>query len=275
MSNTIPQDAYAIIIGAMKCGTSSLYKYLTQHPEICPAFTKEPEYFSENQGHKIQLNSYNDLWVYDHSVHKYVLEASTGYTKYPAEPNVAKKIYDYGISPKFIYIIRNPFDRIVSHYNYMQRNRLWHLRIDDRHLVNTSNYYLQLEQYRKYFPMRNILLLDFDELRDSPDQLLRRTYEFLGLASNYFPEEYEVHNPTHVVSKIEQSICISQLGAVLRYLPKPIKRVGKHLLRNVTPPAKRILTSAERETIYSKLKGSMSCLYHIYGFDAQKWGFDI
>lgn len=275
MSNTIPKDAYAIIIGAMKCGTSSLYKYLTQHPEICPAFTKEPEYFSENQGHKIQLNSYNDLWVYDHSVHKYVLEASTGYTKYPAEPNVAKKIYDYGISPKFIYIIRNPFDRIVSHYNYMQQNRLWHLRIDDRHLVNTSNYYLQLEQYRKYFPMRNILLLDFDDLRDSPDQLLRRTCEFLGLASNYSPEEYEVHNPTHVVSKIEQSICRSLLGAVLRYLPKPIKRVGKHLLRNVTPPAKRILTSAERETIYSKLKGSMSCLYHIYGFDVQKWGFDI
>lgn len=39
MPDPIPVDAYALIIGAMKCGTSSLYDYLQGHPEICPAVT--------------------------------------------------------------------------------------------------------------------------------------------------------------------------------------------------------------------------------------------
>ena len=100
----IPKDAYVIIIGAMKCGTSSLYDHLQKHPEICPAIAKEPEFFSENQSQKILAESYNELWSFDGSVHKYALEASTGYTKYPSEPKVPKNIFDYGINPKFIYI---------------------------------------------------------------------------------------------------------------------------------------------------------------------------
>jgi hypothetical protein len=86
MADRIPKDAYAIIIGSMKCGTSSLYSYLEGHPEICPAVGKEPEFFSENQAITVQVDNYS---VND-SVHKYALEASTGYTKYPSEPYVAK-----------------------------------------------------------------------------------------------------------------------------------------------------------------------------------------
>ena len=92
MADRIPKDAYAIIIGAMKCGTSSLYTYLEGHPEICPAVGKEPEFFSENQAITLQVDNYSDLWSFNESVHKYALEASTGYTKYPTEPNVAKNM---------------------------------------------------------------------------------------------------------------------------------------------------------------------------------------
>ena len=110
MTDRIPRDAYAIIIGSMKCGTTTLYSYLQGHPQICPSITKEPAFFTKNHPHAIQVDNYSDLWSYNESVHKYALEASTGYTKYPSEPNVAKNIYNYGIRPKFIYIIRNPFD---------------------------------------------------------------------------------------------------------------------------------------------------------------------
>ena len=92
MADRIPQNAYAMIICSMKCGTSSLYNYLQGHPEICPAIDKEPEFFSENQGHGVQVDNYSDLWSFNDSVHKYALEASSGYTKYPSEPNVPKNI---------------------------------------------------------------------------------------------------------------------------------------------------------------------------------------
>lgn len=46
----IPADAYLLIIGAMKCSTSSLFNYLAPHPSICPCITKEPEFFLNTSG---------------------------------------------------------------------------------------------------------------------------------------------------------------------------------------------------------------------------------
>src|SRR5262245_54570161 len=110
----IPPDAFVFIIGAMKSGTSSLFKYLQAHPEICAARIKEPEFFSESRPHKQNLARYEDIWDYDPRTHKYVLEASTGYTAYPMEQNVPENIVKYGIRPKFIYLMRDPFERIES-----------------------------------------------------------------------------------------------------------------------------------------------------------------
>lgn len=276
MADRIPRDAYAMIIGAMKCGTSSLYTYLQDHPEICPAITKEPEFFSENQSHGVvQVEHYSDLWSFDCSVHKYALEASTGYTKYPAEPRVPKNICDYGISPKFIYIIRNPFDRISSHFNYMQRNKSWLLNIADTHLIDTSNYFLQLEQYRKYFPIEDILILDFDELRDNPRLILKKTYQFLDLSHSHFPEDYKVMNPTPVETELENKLRRLKISILFSRVPNPLKKYIKKMLRRTFPSEKRILTDAEKEFVYKKLKEDMTSLHHIYGFDVRKWGFDI
>jgi Sulfotransferase domain len=225
----------------MKCGTSSLYSHLREHPEICPAIVKEPEFFSENQGHSLQVNKYSDLWDFDPSIHKYALEASTGYTKYPLELNVPRNIFSYGLRPKFIYIIRNPFDQISSHFDFMQKDSSWIVSVDSEHLINTSNYFLQLDQYRKYFPLEDILVLDFDELRDNPTLLLQRIYKFLNLSDSYFPKEYKVKNPTQIQSVFEKNLSKLKFGASwLGCMPTPLKQLGKSLLRRVSPPKKRV-----------------------------------
>jgi hypothetical protein len=276
MPARIPKDAYVIIIGAMKCGTSSLYSYLQNHPQIIPAVIKEPEFFSENQGHGFKVDNYSDLWHFDGSIHKYALEASTGYTKYPQEPNVPKNIFKYGISPKFIYIIRNPFDRIISHFNFMKRKGSWKSNIDDKHLISTSNYSLQLDQYRKYFPLEDLLILDFDELRDNPSQLLQKIYNFLHLSYNYFPEEYKVKNRTLIESKFERKLRDLKFHpAFFSYVPKPLKQTGKNLLYRISSPDKDILTDVERKFVYDELKEGMAILHDVYGFNVYKWGFDI
>lgn len=276
MPDKIPKDAYAIIIGAMKCGTSSLFSWLQEHPEICPAISKEPEFFSEHQEHGTPVERYEDLWSFDAAVHKYALEASTGYTKYPSEPNVPRKIYDYGIRPKFIYIIRNPYERIASHYNFMQKNETWRLDINDEHLINTSNYFLQLEQYRKYFPREDILILDFDELRDAPALILQKTYDFLGLTHDYFPAEYKAENPTPVQtqSRLEKRLKKLKFSALFGYVPGPLKQVGKSMLRKAAPPPKkRALMESEKRMVYEVLREDMANLQRVYGFDVRKWGF--
>ncbi|TFH85198.1 hypothetical protein EQG41_18555 [Billgrantia azerbaijanica] len=273
MSNTIPGDAHAMIIGAMKCGTSSLYDYLRGHPEICPSIIKEPEFFSEHQGHGVEVEDYHCLFSFDGAVHKYALEASTGYTKYPKESNVPKNIFEYGISPRFIYIIRDPFERIQSHFNYMRRNEKWSLDMVDDHLIDTCNYFLQLERYRRYFPIDDILVLDFDDLKRNPSGVLENVYDFLGLSHDYFPESYEVKNSTRPVSRIERGVKKLGVHQLLRPLPRTPRRVIKAALDKVLPAEKRKLTDAEREFVYSRLKDSMLGLNEVYGFDSRKWGF--
>lgn len=196
---TIPDDAYVMIIGAMKCATTSLYDYLNAHPAICPAACKEPEFFSENQSHGLSVARYQDLWSFDCQAHRYALEASTGYTKFPSEPNVARHIHDHGLWPYFIYVVRNPFDRIASHFNFMSDfDPDWDHAITDGHLIETSNYYLQLEQFRRYFPDDRIHVIDFDDMATQPQTVLKGVYDFLGLFPYYFPEAYEIRNaPRH------------------------------------------------------------------------------
>jgi len=283
MIKNIQAGSYALIIGAMKCGTSSVFNYLKGHPQICPSIVKEPEFFSENQWHGIEVENYHDLWPsYNPAVHKYVLEASTGYTKYPWETNVPRNISGYSINPKFIYIVRNPFDRIVSHFNFTaqsnKKNNTSHLQnvqIVDSHYINISNYFMQLEQYRKYFPVTQILILDFDDLNNNPAVLLKKIFEFLDVDPDYFPEEFEIRNPTRIIeSNLEKNLKQSKIGVYLNNIPGPLKKTGISLFRKLYPPEKRKLTDAEKDCIYHQLKESMAAFQQIYGFDASKWGFD-
>ena len=275
MNANIPTDKYTLIIGAMKCGTTSLYSYLQGHPQICPAKVKEPEFFSKSPSNAANnINHYQDLWDFNPIKHKYVIEASTGYTKYPMKKNVPKNIYNYGIQPKFIYIIRNPFDRIISHFNFMQKSDSWSLGICDSHLINTSNYYLQLEQFKPYFPVENFLVLDFDTLKDNPKSILSDVYNFLGLSHDYYPETYSVANETKLMSKVERKLKTSKSNALINILPGPIKTIGKAVLRRVAPPpTKRKLSDKETKLIYDALKDDMKKLNQTYKFDTKKWGF--
>lgn len=273
MADEIPRDAYAIIIGSMKCGTSSLYSYLANHPEICPCKVKEPEFFSEKQWHGKKVAYYHDLWTFDRSIHKYALEASTGYTKYPAEKNVPKNIHGYGILPKFIYIIRNPFDRIASHYNFKKEDDSWHLTIDHRHLIDTTNYFLQIEKFKQYFPIDDFLLLDFDELKEHPSRIMKRIYTFLNLSEIYYPANYEIKNPTRINSRFGKSINQTRLKYISNMLPHPMKIQIKKVLGWWYPPEKRELTDQEKENIFKELQKDMISLRDVYGFNVSKWGF--
>jgi hypothetical protein len=192
----------------MKSGTSTLFEVVSQRPAICPSRVKEPEFFINHQSHGVHVEDFESLFDYDPSIHTICLEASTGYSKYPSETNVPKRIKEYGLNPLFIYSVRNPFDRIESEYNfaYLNQKEWANFEILDLSVVFRSMYYLQLIEFTKWFPdASRYFIVDFDDIVFEPSELATRIFRWADL-----PEfKIEVPEPQTVTpprSSIEQTL---------------------------------------------------------------------
>ena len=104
-----------LIIGAAKAGTTGLFKYLQQHPEVFISPKKEIHYFDAN-------HDKGDEWYLDHfdqSDKKVLGEASPIYYFYPG---TLELIHAFDPTLRLIFLLRNPVDRAISHY-WMEFNR--------------------------------------------------------------------------------------------------------------------------------------------------------
>ena len=104
-----------IVIGAMKCGTNSLHRYLKLHPQICMSSTKEPNYFVEEKNYAEGIDWYQSLFK---DSTKALGECSTNYSKRPFFQGVAQRIQAVLPDVKLIYLLRDPVERIISHYRH-------------------------------------------------------------------------------------------------------------------------------------------------------------
>ena len=115
-----------LIIGTMKGGTTSLHRYLRQHPEVFMPERKELNFFlDEYAGPPIdppeERNWSRGITWYERQFagaerERAVGEASANYSRYPTYPGVAERIAEVVPQMKLIYLMRNPIDRVLSHY---------------------------------------------------------------------------------------------------------------------------------------------------------------
>ena len=80
----------------MKCATTSLFSYLAEHPAIAPSSVKEPEFFSEHQGHVARAARYRISGT--STPPAYAMEASTGYTKWPGRAGGDRRLLSPGMA---------------------------------------------------------------------------------------------------------------------------------------------------------------------------------
>lgn len=275
MTHSIPPDAYVMIIGAMKAGTSSLFHLLAQHPAICASRAKEPEYFSQHQENAVPVERYQDLYDFDSHSHRLCLEASTGYAKYPEETGVPDRIWSYGLRPRFIYIVRDPIARIHSHINYAHVNN--HAWASDSlfgfHAVTFSMYNAQLQEYLKCFPDRRLFFIaDFDDLKNDPHRLADDIFRWLGLDSM----AVEVAPPANVTpprSKAELALVRSPVHALRHLLPRRFRDQAKNMLRAISTSAERGLTGDQEEHLRTWLQPDVLAFGEAFDFPVEKWGF--
>lgn len=274
-------NEFVLIIGAMKSGTTTIFDYLAEHPEIAPSTRKEPNFFANDDNFRKGMDWYRSLWAFNPQVHNLALEGSTHYTKVPYFPNAAERIASVEEANfKFIYIIRNPIDRIESHYAHLITSettkdeleaRSYSLKIFPR-MIDTSRYAMQIEQYYNRFPRDSILLLDFDDLKKNSQQLLVETCDFLEIDSKFKFSPIKHANKSK--GKAIDGSLWRHVEPAARNWPKIPKKVFRKIFSQQLSQ-KYKLTESQKELILKELKEDILKLNQEFGFNTANWGINF
>lgn len=187
---TIPQPNL-FIIGAQKSGTSSLFNYITTHPDIFPAVDKEPQYFNTPDPGQSRLSKYLTNYR-EAKAERFRCEASPHYTMRPRWEGTAERIKAFSPDAYLIYIVRDPFSRLVSQYQhnvrYHQEDRTPDecVRTDPSFILK-SHYAYQLQPYLELFPREHIHIETFERMITDPAAACRRVFQFLGIDIEFVP----------------------------------------------------------------------------------------
>ena len=193
-----------LVIGAMKCGTTSLYDLLAEHPEIGMSAIKEPAFFCNDEFFSQGWPWYESLFAHA-AGRKAIGEASTSYTKKYTYPGAAERIARHLPDSRLIYVVRHPLERIESQWLHGMHAG-WHpanfsQALDEPDLVDPSRYWSQIAAYREFFPDDRLLVLFFDDFKADPQAFLARCYGFLGVDASFRPAGIE--RPRNVTATIE------------------------------------------------------------------------
>jgi hypothetical protein len=198
------------ILGAAKCGTTTLYAYLKRHPDIFMSRVKEPTFFCE--GFQVVKDPIEYFELFDGVKDERVIgEASHAYFSNPSSARVLKALFP---EAKFVVILRNPADRAYSLYHHMRRKgdektasfekalALEEERFASEDFRNHCPQYLynflyfrsglfgeQVERYFSLFDRAQFHVMKLEYLRTKPLEALKGVTRFLDISTDFTPGE--------------------------------------------------------------------------------------
>lgn len=225
-----------LIVGAMRAGTSSLYKYLSMHPNAHRSVRKEVEYFSQHY-HRTQ-HWYRAHWpvfpILSRDNHVY-FEASPNYLFHPLAAKRAKQLVP---EAKVIVLLRDPVERAFSHYRHMERLGYECLPFADAveaeaertaedwtasranpetplskavlrySYLRRGHYVRYLKEWIDHFGHDRVHVINFDTFYDDPATRYSEVLEFTGLLP-WFPYDfvnYSFHGATRPDAQLDPAL---------------------------------------------------------------------
>jgi hypothetical protein len=222
---TTPKPNF-FLVGAPKAGTTSIDRLLREHPDVFLSPIKEPCHFctdvadellqSVQRKRKFDVAAYLEApvrkieglaWVDSSEHYARLFEAADGQaiigecsTFYLSSKVAARAIHDYNPGARIVALLRDPLQRIRSHYEMDRVHGLTtrsltslveeELALGDKahwgncfHYLGASRYAPQLERFHQYFPRDQMLVLSFESLLADTEATLRQLYAFLGIAA--------------------------------------------------------------------------------------------
>lgn len=232
-----------IIVGAAKAGTTALYWYLAEHPQVFMSPVKETNFFAYN------LDAQGRLLYGDPDVHRFPVKTLAEYEALFADPGDARAIGEasplYLESPqapgrirelipsaRIVCSLRQPVDRAYSDYLMYLRRRgrrfdpsrelqpsaAW-ARPDSR-WMQVSRYHGQLARYFDAFPREQIHVSLFDDFKHSALDLTQEVYRFIGVDPTFAPDFDTPHAPGGVPQNrmLESLLTSRRLRAAVGHL---------------------------------------------------------
>lgn len=278
------------IVGAAKCGTTSLHQYLSNHSNIFMSTPKELNFFSyeeivnQNLYYKTYLidNERDYLKLFSKSQgEKYLGESSVSYISYP---NSAKKIKNYSPKAKIIILLRNPSQRAFSHY--LMDKRLGYINLDfDTVILNQGTnqkeklfyqqyielgfYYTQVKRFFKLFGKKNVKIILMDDFINDTDKSLQDIFDFLIIKKekiNFSRKHNKFMTPNFFL--IRFLFVLHPLRRVLSLLPRSLKdMIYSSFFSNKKP----LLNNLTKEKLNNIYKSDIINLEKLIDRDLSKW----
>jgi len=214
----IPNINY-LVIGSPKCATTTLCKFLEQHPEVFISDPKEPRFFSRAIYMKRRDWAwYNNLFQNIKS-EKAIGEGTVNYTcsdyRLLADPEI---IYQHYPNIKLIYMVRDPIERIESHWlNHAIMG--WPSDVPDfdeairnySMFLNTSRYWSHINRFRRFFPDEQIHTIFFEDFVIDAQAAMQALFQFLEV-DPYF----NIQNPAEKYNPSDQKFRDGNIARKLR-----------------------------------------------------------
>jgi hypothetical protein len=218
-----------LIIGGNRCGTTTLYRHLCEHPCVAPSFRSEVLFFDLNFAKGM-------TWYKTHFVtvmRKYLTKrcnnhflTGEGTTYYIFHPHAPQRIRQTLPGVKLIVLLRNPVDRAYSQYHQKLRRGKETLSFEEAidaeperlqgetekmladerynsvhhrdHAYQERGVYVdQLKRWMSLFPKEQLLILRSEDLREKPASLLKQAIEFLELPKCELKEYKDYNSATY------------------------------------------------------------------------------
>jgi hypothetical protein len=183
-----------IIVGGLKCGTTSIHHYLGLHPEIQMSKPKELNFFVSELNWDLGLDWYASRFDDRFAVRG---ESSPHYTNLPRFKGVPARIHEHCPDARLIYMVRDPIKRILSHWvhatgaGYETGELVEVLSNPGSSYVNRSRYWMQLQPYLEHFDREQIEVITQEELQSEREETMRRAFAFAGVDETFTSEQFD------------------------------------------------------------------------------------
>ncbi len=275
-----------IVIGSAKAGTTSLYEYLGQHPDVFMSAIKETNYFAvDDELIKKERPTFpfpvKTVEEYEALFATVTTETAIGEASpiYFESPIAAQSIYSKIPEAKLILSLRNPVQRAFSGY-------LMHIRYGknvgpvsvesfgaEQRYVQAGLYSDRVEQYLKQFGQSQLKILMFEDLVKSTSSVLKDVFQFLEVSDDFEAELTKKHNVgSYPKYKFLNQILMNDTlrNKFADYLPVSVKQFAKNLLKkNVTD--KPILTDEVIDSLQRYYQDDINRLENLIDKDLSSW----